>query len=106
MSLDTSTEAIQKWLEKERRHAETLRAIPNKNGAGDLALRMVESDIAWVEALAAERDALQSALRDVASFLSDLDGAERYLKRISDMRPAMEHAAMLAASPFAVKRDE
>jgi hypothetical protein len=66
-----------------------------------------QSEISYAERDAARADAealrdevahLQEALSDVASFLPDLDYAKSYLRRLHDMRPAMEHAAQIVAA--------
>ena len=57
------------------------------------------------DAAPAEAAELLEALKDLASFLPDLDSASRYLRRIRDMRPAMEHAAILIAAQEATRDD-
>lgn len=67
----------------------------------ETAMRRAIKAEAERDAARAEAERLRDALKDVASFLPDLEGASRYLRRISDMRPAMEHAAALAQEPGA-----
>lgn len=102
---------------------ETLRALAQERDALEMHLRSAEEAAghlpvlssplsSTIDKIVAERDAtraeveqLKEALRDVASFLPDLDYAKSYLRRLHDMRPAIEHAAQIIAA-FAAKENE